>query len=720
MVQEPWALEETLKALLREAVIQNDFLSKDESRKHEVEKWAEKGSKQEEKGQKENKKSLSALQRIVLRGTATTTRFMKAMVVGQGATRKVFKEEIQRLIMATETATGQGLTGSPMAKLLGGFGLALGLASTAITSFMGKISEAGDQYLELYNRGQTLSGSLADLWINSGKAGMTLADYTNALSEYSEVMKSLSTTTQRGDELFFDMAKQIRQTTYQMGNYGLGIGEINDYLGDYLETLRLSGHLENINTSRQRMAVQDYIVQLTELSAITGKHRKQIMDEAQQMMQTPSMTSIMQQYSSDVVRQNMTEIITAMTAISPHAAQAAQELAGLGTIVSQDVAVAFNQSNLRSGLANLIEMAESGQDVSVELRRFMVDMARAGDTLDTTVFAMANMVDNSNQGVLEFAEHLRSLNIDNVLTPPQTMMDNITSVFSIFGTLVTEALSPFNELLGRMIKDFDMALQSGFTQKFVDVVKNATDGLESFVEDGSFVNMVLTKLVELFGQSVRWMMDVLHDIQTLGFKETLVNMFKEVGSLIGDAIITAAKEAIFGDPRENMIEELKKLLVRNSSGGIVRERGIDEERTRELLMLLNDEERARAIDAARAEIIDGTNRIQEWIGNGVQSRLQFLDERIGVAPREYARGGIARQASIFGEAGPEAAIPLDSGQRIPIAELRGDFNKEDFQEMIRLLRELVHRQEMTAETNVRVQKSIDRVGGNMKRSGTIF
>lgn len=35
-------------------------------------------------------------------------------------------------------------------------------------------------------------------------------------------------------------------------------------------------------------------------------------------------------------------------------------------------------------------------------------------------------------------------------------------------------------------------------------------------------------------------------------------------------------------------------------------------------------------------------------------------------PKLFARGGVAREASIFGEAGPEAAVPLPDGRRIPV------------------------------------------------------
>ncbi|OZB10702.1 MAG: hypothetical protein B7X67_06060 [Rhizobiales bacterium 39-66-18] len=39
---------------------------------------------------------------------------------------------------------------------------------------------------------------------------------------------------------------------------------------------------------------------------------------------------------------------------------------------------------------------------------------------------------------------------------------------------------------------------------------------------------------------------------------------------------------------------------------------------------------------------------------------------------KFAGGGVARRPSIFGEAGPEAAVPLPDGRRIPVEMRMGD------------------------------------------------
>jgi phage-related minor tail protein len=56
--------------------------------------------------------------------------------------------------------------------------------------------------------------------------------------------------------------------------------------------------------------------------------------------------------------------------------------------------------------------------------------------------------------------------------------------------------------------------------------------------------------------------------------------------------------------------------------------------------------------------------------SGGAGRTLFPNANGGVAaygrPRMFARGGVSRTAAIFGEAGPEAAVPLPDGRRIPV------------------------------------------------------
>lgn len=60
------------------------------------------------------------------------------------------------------------------------------------------------------------------------------------------------------------------------------------------------------------------------------------------------------------------------------------------------------------------------------------------------------------------------------------------------------------------------------------------------------------------------------------------------------------------------------------------------------------------------------------VGAGYGAEASNVSESLGLGSM-YARGGIATMPSIFGEAGPEAAVPLPDGRRIPV-DLR-DYSK---------------------------------------------
>jgi hypothetical protein len=64
--------------------------------------------------------------------------------------------------------------------------------------------------------------------------------------------------------------------------------------------------------------------------------------------------------------------------------------------------------------------------------------------------------------------------------------------------------------------------------------------------------------------------------------------------------------------------------------------------------------------------------------SGVGSIFGFADGGIAANGRpvslpRFAGGGISNTAAIFGEAGPEAAVPLPDGRRIPV-EMKGGGN----------------------------------------------
>jgi hypothetical protein len=106
-------------------------------------------------------------------------------------------------------------------------------------------------------------------------------------------------------------------------------------------------------------------------------------------------------------------------------------------------------------------------------------------------------------------------------------------------------------------------------------------------------------------------------------------------------------------------------------------------------------EEARALALAGETVADLAATVRAFIetsravqatggtfGGDIGAAIDLLEQLQG---QGFAHGGIARGPSLFGEAGPEAAIPLDSGMRIPVAEVRlGGAVDQGLRELVRL------------------------------------
>lgn len=80
---------------------------------------------------------------------------------------------------------------------------------------------------------------------------------------------------------------------------------------------------------------------------------------------------------------------------------------------------------------------------------------------------------------------------------------------------------------------------------------------------------------------------------------------------------------------------------------------------------------ASLADAALQAALFGEGPLGSLFGGGILSIFGFAKGGIAAGGKpqplpRFAKGGVARSASIFGEAGPEAAVPLPDGRRIPV------------------------------------------------------
>ena len=173
-----------------------------------------------------------------------------------------------------------GAIGSAMG-YLGAFGAGLlSVATGAIGYLLGAITAMGDTFFDLYDTGINFATGLKEGASGLGSMLEVATDARLSLGDFAEYLsKNTAVAIRIGAENMAQLSKGVRDTLLPMGSLGLSISEANEYLGDYLEQQRMGGVLETLNQAQRTRAGSEYLQQITMLSQITGKRRKQIAEE---------------------------------------------------------------------------------------------------------------------------------------------------------------------------------------------------------------------------------------------------------------------------------------------------------------------------------------------------------------------------------------------------------------------------------------------------------
>jgi hypothetical protein len=181
-----------------------------------------------------------------------------------------------------------GKIGAGLGKAMGAIGMfggaLLSVATGAIGYLLGAITAMGDTFFDLYDTGINFASGLTEGATGLGAMLEVATDARLSLGDFAEYLaKNTSVALSIGTKNMAQLSVGVRDAIYDMGAFGMSISETNEYLGDYLETSRLTGTLESMNQAQRTQAGAEYLEQITRLSMATGKRRKQVAEELAQV-----------------------------------------------------------------------------------------------------------------------------------------------------------------------------------------------------------------------------------------------------------------------------------------------------------------------------------------------------------------------------------------------------------------------------------------------------
>jgi hypothetical protein len=262
----------------------------------------------------------------------------------------------------------QGVVGD-LTKMLGGatFG-------AVIDQVIKSISNTIDTYRELNAVGQGFGGSLLNLQIAAADAGLPMKIFADAIKKNSVAVAALG-----GAEGFGRMYKNVRENIRGMAQYGLTLEEGANYLGDYLETERLTGGLRSKSDMDLTRGFTDLLDEVDKTSKATGVQRSVIMEQVLTYKRNPQVFGIINSYPQAVAREmeeSLTKIAVGFAGVPGEIGKELTEAVTtglpLGSTIFSNLGKSLNVfgGQLRMGLDNVLAATKAGGDVEGAMRQF--------------------------------------------------------------------------------------------------------------------------------------------------------------------------------------------------------------------------------------------------------------------------------------------------------------------------------------------------------------
>jgi hypothetical protein len=263
-----------------------------------------------------------------------------------------------------EVTRGFGTTGRVLGTVTAGLMAYVGVTATLLTVMNSLNSEFG----KLYESGINVRGGLTGLTSASMEIGITTGELVTTFTQFGAAVTSLGT--DRTLKLAKDFTK-LRSETSALGLTNQGAVEA---LLEYTELQRQNGLLSSMTNDELIKGTKEYYAQITAVSAVTGKQRKEIERGIRARAADLDYQLVLRSLPKEM-QKNIQKTMNQMEQLGPAGAKAAQDvvtsvIAGKG-VAGLDAATrnALNASGLTDTFQSMADKASKGMDVTDEMDR---------------------------------------------------------------------------------------------------------------------------------------------------------------------------------------------------------------------------------------------------------------------------------------------------------------------------------------------------------------
>ena len=229
-------------------------------------------------------------------------------------------------------------------------------------------------------------------------AQISLDVFTQAVGRSADTLALLGGSVRGGIQRFQDISKLLQgEFRRQANGLGMTFEETTDLLTDYLEIQTAVGRAQTMSNRDLNRGAQQFILNLDQLSAITGKQRKQIADQIKADMTEKRIQGIIQSLESSMVP-GVQEILGGLQGLPQETQNAFKELIGTGGVPLSDFAQSLVRLNPE--IASFARRVSFGQGSIEEFEQVIRNTANRSQQLGPGFQRLGALLDATNQNQL--------------------------------------------------------------------------------------------------------------------------------------------------------------------------------------------------------------------------------------------------------------------------------------------------------------------------------
>jgi hypothetical protein len=367
-----------------------------------------------------------------------------------------------------------------------------------LQDFAGIFTAYTNNLREASEMGASFGNDIMGMSMAAARAQMPLEEFSSLITNNSETLRQLGTTTTNGALRLSQLTKGVRLGTESLMGLGFTTEQLNEGTASFIRIQARSGRLQQMSDTELINGTQSYLKEMDLLSKITGKSRKELQNDMEKTASEANVLVMMQKMGHEEKQRFLSNMTMVDTLLGEDMGNAFKDLAD--GVAQTDLGKKLESLNsplgdlARQSAAGNITTAEFNEKlktVGPELLQFATSMGAAGTSalmtqagfaemmasLSTTVVNSQRLADASDAAAEQMSGDKLSEKLLGFNQEIDTARSNITEAWldtKIFARtkdailLTVTGLTTFNNYLSGKsangLKDFDNGLQ-----KFLDM-----------------------------------------------------------------------------------------------------------------------------------------------------------------------------------------------------------------------------------------------------------